>query len=72
MEEWKQNGSRMEALGKGTKVAGTLKIIWKKRKLIAGARMGMWCRAECIVFNGAVVLSALYGSETWEINARLI
>ena len=54
MEEWKQSGEHRE-------VAGALKNVWKRRKVMTEAKLGM--------YNGIIVPSVLYGNETWEINA---
>ena len=38
-----------------------MKKVWRKRKVATEAKLGL--------YNGIVVPSVLYGSETWEVNA---
>ena len=48
-------------MGEGRKVA--LKNAWMRRKVTTGANIDR--------YDGIMILSVLYGSEAWEINAGL-
>ena len=60
----KEGGVKVEIdqrVSEGNKLAGVLWLLWQKRSLSTQAKVKM--------YEGIVVLSMIYGSETWNMSA---